>query len=160
MRFVIVTGMSGAGKSTALKMLEDVGYYCVDNLPHALIPKLAELTSVENAEINKIAVGVDIRSGNNFSEFEQILDQSAGYGLYIMAITQSISKMPSSIIANAGLKFIGKISRAEDVNVAIRNIGREENYTPEHNRRNCRGEAYTETRRDCRSTQGCTPGLH
>lgn len=81
MRFVIVTGMSGAGKSTALKMLEDVGYYCVDNLPHALIPKLAELTSVENAEINKIAVGVDIRSGNNFSEFEQILDQLTAIGL-------------------------------------------------------------------------------
>ena len=62
------------------------------------------------------------------SEFEQILDQSAGYGLYIMAITQSISKMPASIIANAGLKFIGKISRVEDVNVAIRSIGREERY--------------------------------
>lgn len=81
MRFVVVTGMSGAGKSTALKMLEDVGYYCVDNLPHALIPKLAELTSVENAEINKIAVGVDIRSGNNFSELEQILDQLIALGL-------------------------------------------------------------------------------
>ena len=44
MRFVIVTGMSGAGKSTALKMLEDVGYYCVDNLPISLISKFAELT--------------------------------------------------------------------------------------------------------------------
>ena len=56
MRFVVVTGMSGAGKSTALKMLEDVGYYCVDNLPFLLIPKLSELTGVRNAEINKIAV--------------------------------------------------------------------------------------------------------
>ena len=81
MRFVIVTGMSGAGKSTALKMLEDVGYYCVDNLPHALIFKLAELTSMENAEINKMAVGVDIRSGNNFSELEQILEQLTALGL-------------------------------------------------------------------------------
>ena len=61
MRFVIVTGMSGAGKSTALKMLEDVGYYCVDNLPVLLIPKLAELIRVPNEEINKIAVGIDIR---------------------------------------------------------------------------------------------------
>ena len=51
MRFVIVTGMSGAGKSTALKMLEDVGYYCVDNLPYLLISKLAELSSVSNAEM-------------------------------------------------------------------------------------------------------------
>ena len=72
MRFVIVTGMSGAGKSTALKMLEDVGYYCVDNLPYPLISKLAELSSVSNAEINKIALGIDIRSGNNFSEFERV----------------------------------------------------------------------------------------
>ena len=75
MRFVVVTGMSGAGKSTALKMLEDVGYYCVDNLPFLLIPKLSELTGVRNAEINKIAVGVDIRSGQSFSEFEEILEQ-------------------------------------------------------------------------------------
>ena len=75
MRFVVVTGMSGAGKSTALKMLEDVGYYCVDNLHFLLIPKLSELTGVRNAEINKIAVGVDIRSGHSFSEFEEILEQ-------------------------------------------------------------------------------------
>lgn len=75
MRFVVVTGMSGAGKSTALKMLEDVGYYCVDNLPFSLIPKLAELTSMPNEEISKIAVGIDIRNKHSFSEFEQILDE-------------------------------------------------------------------------------------
>lgn len=77
MRFVIVTGMSGAGKSTALKMLEDVGYYCVDNLPYALVPKLTELIRVPNGEVNKMAVGIDIRSGQNFSEFERALDQIA-----------------------------------------------------------------------------------
>lgn len=75
MRFVIVTGMSGAGKSTALKMLEDVGYFCVDNLPFPLISKLSELTLMPSTEINKIAVGVDIRSGQSFSQFEEILDQ-------------------------------------------------------------------------------------
>lgn len=80
MRFVIVTGMSGAGKSTALKMLEDVGYFCVDNLPFPLISKLSELTLSPSTEINKIAVGVDIRSGNSFSEFEKILDQLKGNG--------------------------------------------------------------------------------
>lgn len=80
MRFVIVTGMSGAGKSTALKMLEDVGYYCVDNLPYALVPKLVELIRVPNAEINKIAVGIDIRSGQNFSEFEKALEQIGEMG--------------------------------------------------------------------------------
>ena len=55
MRFVIVTGMSGAGKSTALKMLEDVGYYCVDNLPISLISKFAELTYAPSSEITKVA---------------------------------------------------------------------------------------------------------
>ena len=75
MRFVIVTGMSGAGKSTALKMLEDVGYYCVDNLPVLLVPTLAELTRVPNEEINKIAVGIDIRNRDSFSEFGKVLDE-------------------------------------------------------------------------------------
>lgn len=75
MRFVIVTGMSGAGKSTALKMLEDVGYFCVDNLPVPLIPKMADLLRVPGTEINKAALGVDIRSGQNFRELEKVLDE-------------------------------------------------------------------------------------
>lgn len=81
MRFVIVTGMSGSGKSTALKMLEDVGYFCVDNLPFPLISKLSELVQMPNAEINKIAVGVDIRSGQSFSQFESVLDQLTNMGM-------------------------------------------------------------------------------
>ena len=79
MRFVIVTGMSGAGRSSAMRILEDDGYFCVDNLPVPLIPKMAELLSVPGTEINKAALGVDIRSGQNFSELEKILkdlDQS------------------------------------------------------------------------------------
>ena len=67
------TGMSGAGKSTALKMLEDAGYFCVDNLPVPLIPKLAELVVVPGAEMNKVALGVDIRIGHSFEELEQVL---------------------------------------------------------------------------------------
>ena len=62
MKFVILTGMSGAGKSTAIKMMEDIGYYCVDNLPIALLEKFVELSSLqENAELQKVAVGIDIR---------------------------------------------------------------------------------------------------
>ena len=75
MRFVIVTGMSGAGKSTALKMLEDMGYFCVDNLPVPLIPKLAEILFVPGAEMNKAALGVDIRSGENFQELENVMEE-------------------------------------------------------------------------------------
>lgn len=63
MKFVIVTGMSGAGKSTALKMLEDIGYFCVDNLPVPLIEKFAELTYNPNSELSKVAIGIDIRTG-------------------------------------------------------------------------------------------------
>lgn len=74
MRFVIVTGMSGAGKSTALKMLEDIGYFCVDNLPVPLIPKLAELLLVPGSEMNKAALGVDIRSGESFRQLEAVMD--------------------------------------------------------------------------------------
>lgn len=73
MRFVFVTGMSGAGKSTALKMLEDVGYFCVDNLPVPLVPKLVDLLSVPHAEINKIALGMDIRSIQSIQEVEAML---------------------------------------------------------------------------------------
>lgn len=63
MRLVIVTGMSGAGKNTALKFFEDNGYYCVDNLPIALIDTFAELTTKQTSEIHKVALGIDIRSG-------------------------------------------------------------------------------------------------
>ena len=73
MRCVIVTGMSGAGKSTALKMLEDVGYFCVDNLPVPMVTKLVDLLRMPNAEINKIALGLDIRSIHSFRELEQSL---------------------------------------------------------------------------------------
>ena len=75
MRFVIVTGMSGAGKSTALKMMEDMGYFCVDNMPIPLMSKLAELLLVPNEEITKLALGLDIRSGQNMEELEAILDE-------------------------------------------------------------------------------------
>lgn len=74
MRFVIVTGMSGAGKSTAMKMLEDFGYFCVDNLPIALIKKFADLSFDSKGKIDKVALGVDIRSGN-VNDLERVLDE-------------------------------------------------------------------------------------
>lgn len=62
MRFVVVTGMSGGGKSTALKILEDAGFYCVDNLPISLVEKFVELISMPNSEINKVVLGLDVRA--------------------------------------------------------------------------------------------------
>ena len=75
MRFVIVTGMSGAGKSSVLKMLEDIGYFCVDNLPVPLLPKFAELASGqgENA-MPFVALGIDIRSGESLMTVNKVLE--------------------------------------------------------------------------------------
>lgn len=73
MRFVILTGMSGAGKSTALKMMEDIGYFCVDNLPIPLLEKFSQMTEMENAGLDKVAVGVDIRSGQSLDELSSVL---------------------------------------------------------------------------------------
>lgn len=74
MRFVIVTGMSGAGKSSALKMLEDAGYFCVDNLPVPLISKFSKLLLQEHTGYDKVAIGVDIRSGQGLTELEPFLN--------------------------------------------------------------------------------------
>ncbi len=71
MRFVIITGMSGAGKSSALKMLEDIGYFCVDNLPIPLVKKFARLILQGNQ--SKVALGLDIRSGQALKELDSVL---------------------------------------------------------------------------------------
>lgn len=73
MRFVIITGMSGAGKSSVLKMLEDNNYFCVDNLPVELIIKFAELT-FENDSSKSVALGIDIRSGSGLDELDNVLE--------------------------------------------------------------------------------------
>lgn len=75
MRFVVVTGMSGAGKRTAMKMLEDVGFYCVDNLPVPLIEKFMELVATPNGEISKVALGLDVRADQSFGDAQEILDK-------------------------------------------------------------------------------------
>ena len=73
MRLVIVTGISGAGKVTALKIFEDNGYYCVDNLPIDLIESFADILFGQTNEKNKVAIGVDIRSGRNLEKMSEVL---------------------------------------------------------------------------------------
>mgnify|MGYP001778128909 FL=1 len=75
MRFVIVTGMSGAGKTTALKMLEDMGYFCVDNLPIPLLTRFVEMFSEPEEEVKKIALGLDVRGGQDFTGLQEVLDE-------------------------------------------------------------------------------------
>lgn len=82
MRFVIVTGMSGAGKSTALKMLEDAGYFCVDNLPIPLLEKFAQfIVEGSSGNIQKVALGVDVRSGKSMEEMVHVLEEIGSNGL-------------------------------------------------------------------------------
>lgn len=70
--FIVVTGMSGGGKSHAIRALEDLGYYCVDNLPTPLIPVLADITRREDADNPKVAVVIDIRERRFVKEFPRV----------------------------------------------------------------------------------------
>lgn len=104
MRFVIVTGMSGAGKSSVMNMLEDIGYFCVDNLPVPLIPKLAQLAVLprqgiitaaaaeeEASYMNEIALGVDIRTASAFEDVPQALEmmKKTGYQYELLFLDAS-----------------------------------------------------------------------
>jgi RNase adapter protein RapZ len=71
-RFVVVTGLSGSGKSQAIRALEDLGYFCVDNLPVSLIPTMADLSRRAGREMDKVAVVVDVREGRFLEEFPQV----------------------------------------------------------------------------------------
>jgi len=87
MRLVIVTGLSGAGKSTALKMLEDARYFCVDNLPIPLVSKFVSLMAgMQGEDVQNAAIGIDARSGRPLRELEQVLDQlsESGYEFEIL----------------------------------------------------------------------------
>jgi len=74
MKLVILTGMSGAGKSAALKMMEDIGFYCVDNLPIQLLEKFVALTEQQSSDRQKVAVGIDIRNGQALDELNSVLN--------------------------------------------------------------------------------------
>lgn len=81
MRFVVLTGLSGAGKTHALHALEDLGYYCVDNLPPMLLPSMAEMCAKAEKAINRVAVVVDIRGGAFFSDIDRALQDMEDLGV-------------------------------------------------------------------------------
>ncbi|MBU5317424.1 RNase adapter RapZ [Clostridium bornimense] len=91
MRFVIVTGLSGAGKTQAIRSLEDIGYFCVDNLPPTLIPKFAEACFQSDVKIEKIALVIDIRGGLFFDDLFESLNyiKSQNYGYEILYLEAS-----------------------------------------------------------------------
>ena len=87
MRFVIVTGMSGAGKSSAMKILEDDGFFCVDNLPVSLLATFIELTEGSSEPLERVALGLDIRAGHNsLAEAAPVIEslKKEGYTLEIL----------------------------------------------------------------------------
>lgn len=91
MRFVVVTGMSGGGKSAALRMLEDAGFYCVDNLPVPLIEKFVELIATPNSEVTKVALGLDVRADQPFGDAQKVLERlkKNGYNFEILFMEAS-----------------------------------------------------------------------
>jgi RNase adapter protein RapZ len=91
MRFVIITGMSGSGKRTAMKMLEDVGFYCVDNLPVPLLEQFINLMSMPQSEISKVALGLDVRADQSFIGISSTLEHliTLGYQFEILFLDTS-----------------------------------------------------------------------
>ncbi len=85
LRLVIISGLSGAGKSNALRCFEDLGFFCIDNLPPQLLPKLVELCTQSGNEINRIVLGVDIRERGFLHDFENVLNEliKSGYPIEI-----------------------------------------------------------------------------
>lgn len=81
MDFIIITGLSGAGKSRAIDALEDIGFYCVDNMPPSLIPKFADLCYQSGGKVNRVAIVTDIRGGDFFEDFFQELDYMKSKGV-------------------------------------------------------------------------------
>ena len=75
MKLVIVTGMSGAGKTIALKMLEDLGFYCVDNMPIPLMEPFTQLAMEKPSAHERMALGIDIRSGEELPRLQHVLEE-------------------------------------------------------------------------------------
>lgn len=75
MKFLIVTGLSGSGKSTAVDVLEDIGYYCIDNMPPELIGKFAEISAQSGGKLEKVAFVADIRGGDFFLKLDETIKQ-------------------------------------------------------------------------------------
>lgn len=119
MRIVIVTGISGAGKSTALKMLEDVGYFCVDNLPVPLLPKFMEMLILPGSEYTKVALGIDIRSSLKFAQLQESLEKLREKGvkfeiLFLDASDQALIKRYKETRRSHPLAGEGRVDKGID----------------------------------------------
>lgn len=117
MRFVIVTGMSGAGRSSVMNMLEDMGYFCVDNLPVRMIPKLSKVFMAEKEDIDGIALGIDIRNLEGLSQLGDILQEMKEEGcrfeiLFLEADSSVLVKRYKETRRNHPLALQGRVDKA------------------------------------------------
>jgi len=80
MRVVIVTGLSGSGKSTAIHVLEDLGFYCIDNLPVTLLPRFLELCESSDKPISRVALGIDLRERVSLRQYPEVLAELRSRG--------------------------------------------------------------------------------
>ena len=128
MRLVIVTGMSGAGKSTALKMLEDARYFCVDNLPIALVGKFVSLMATsQDEEVQNAAIGIDARSGRALEELEVVLDRLKAEGhtfeiLFLDADDKVLVKRYKESRRSHPLAMTGRVDDGIRLNVKKQNF--------------------------------------
>ena len=119
MRIVVVTVIWGAGKSTALKMLEDVGYFCVDNLPVPLLPKFMEMLILPGSEYTKVALGIDIRSSQKFVQLQETLEKLREKGvkfeiLFLDASDQALIKRYKETRRSHPLAGEGRVDKGID----------------------------------------------
>lgn len=130
MEFLIVSGLSGAGKSTVMSVLEDSGFFCVDNLPPALIPKFAEVSMAGNRSYEQVAMACDIRGGDNFDGLFEALDALAGMRfsykiLFVEADTETIIKRYKETRRNhplmaEGLSLVQAVEREREIMEPVR----------------------------------------
>ncbi len=129
--FLFVTGLSGAGKSQTLRVLEDLGYFCVDNLPIPLVSQFAALANRGPAKFERVAIGVDIREGAFFQEFWQSFDQlkSEGHEVEVLFLDSgddvlmrrfSETRRPHPLSLSAGLPLLEAIREERERLAALR----------------------------------------
>lgn len=114
MRLIIITGMSGAGKSSVLKMFEDAGYFCIDNPPIQLILKFVQLTHNSTDNFDRVAMCIDIRSGEGLEELDNVFEQIKENGypfeiLFLEASTDVLVKRYKETRRNHPLTSIGRV---------------------------------------------------